>query len=234
MLLSDLFEQLASGELSQHQYGKNGTIAVANYPAVITTINRGLTALHARFPLSHKELTLQQFEGITDYKFDIKYAVSTADPSVTQRYIYDTVEDPFLDDMIRIDAAYDGEGNPVPINDEVDIRSWFTPNNDTIQIPSPTEGILVSIMYRANHKKIATTITDATTVVVDIPQSLEAALSAFVASKLFVSLGNATSIQLSAYYANQYSTELAQVERLNLLQSSQQNTNTKFIIGGWS
>lgn len=233
MKLDVFFEQLALGELSQHKLGKSGVITLADYPAVISHINRGLTALHSRFPLSHKELTLLQFDNITDYILDTKYSVSAADPTVAEKYIYDTAEKPFLDDLIRIDAAYDGQGCNVPINDEADIRSWFTPNNNTIQIPSPTAGVLVSVMYRANHAKIDRALTDPSLVDLVIPQCLEAALGAFIASRAFIALGNQTSAQLSAFYSQLYESEIKQVKRLNLLQSSQNSSNYKFLLGGW-
>lgn len=233
MKLDIFLEQLALGELSQHKLGNTGEIKPEDYPAVISHINRGLTALHSRFPLSHKELTLLQFDSITDYILDPKYSVSADDPTVDNKYIYDSVEKPFLDDLIRVEAAYDGQGFNVPLNDEFKVSSWFTPNNDTIQIPCPTEGVLVSIMYRANHAKIDRTLIDPTVVDIVLPQCLEAALGAYVASRIFVSLGNQSSAQLSSFYSQLYQAEIAQVERLNLLQTSEDSSNFRFVAGGW-
>ena len=233
MLLSELLEQLGFGELSQHKLSSSGVILPADYPATINHINKALTALHARFPLINKELNLLQFEGITDYQLDIKYSVSADDPTVGDKYIFDTIEKPFLNDLIRVDAAYDSEGYPVTLNDEGKITSWFTPTNDTIQIPNPTEGAMATIMYRAKHATIEPNPTSPEMISVNIPVCLEAALGAHIASRAFIALGNQTSIQLSAYFAQLYQTEIKQVIDLNLLQSSSNSSNMKFYKGGW-
>lgn len=233
MKLDELFEQLGFGELSQHKVSSSGIIIPSEYPAVISHINRALTALHSRFPLSHKELNLIQFEGITDYHFDTKYSVSAEDPSVTDKYIYDTVERPFLDDLIRIESAYDSLGYNIPLNDEAKTASWFTPTNDMVQIPCPSEGAIATIMYRANHAKLESNPVDPSIINIDIPACLEGALGAHIASRAFVSLGNQTSAQLSSFYAQLYKSEIQQVERLNLLQSSTDSSNYKFVMGGW-
>lgn len=233
MNLNTLFEQLAYGELSQHRVGKEGTIALADYPMLISHINHGLTLLHARLPLQHKELTLVQFKHITDYRLDPKYSVSAADPDVIDKYILDTVEEPFSDDLIRIQSVFDGAGCNIPLNDEYAPNSWFTPNPDTIQIPYPVDGNVAAIIYRANHIRIPTDTVDAKSVNIELPTVLENALAAHVASRVFVSLGSVTSGQLSSYYGKLYQAEVAQVERLNLLQSSESNSDIKFEKGGW-
>ncbi len=233
MNLNSLFEQLAFGELSQHRIGKEGRINPADYPTVISHLNHGLTLLHSRLPLQHKELTLLQFDQITEYRLDPKYSVSADDDSVDYKYILDTVEKPFKDDLIRIQSAFDGEGVNVPINDEYDETSWFTPNPDTIQIPFPVEGNVSAIMYRANHAKIPLDTTDISSVTVEIPAVLENALAAHIASRAYVSLGNQTSAALSSYYSGIYQNEVMMVERLNLLQSSENSSDVKFENGGW-
>lgn len=233
MNLNTLFEQLAFGELSQHRIGKEGVINPADYPTLISHINHGLTALHARLPLQYKEVVLKQFKQITEYKLDTKFSVSENNPDVENKYILDTEERPFLDDVIRIQSAYDSIGCNVPLNDEYSTSSWFTPNPDTIQIPFPVDGNLGVIMYRANHPKISLDTTDPSSVTIDIPAVLEGALAAHVASRAYVALGNVTSGQLSSYYAQVYQSEINQVERLNLLQSSESNSDIKFAKGGW-
>lgn len=231
--LNTLFEQLAYGELSQHRIGKEGLIDPSDYPNLISHINHGLTKLHSKFPLQHKELLLLQFKHITRYKLDTKYSISSNDSSVDYKYILDTDDEPFMDDVIRIESIYDSQGCNVPLNDEYAKNSWFTPNPDTIQIPYPVDGNLASIIYRANHVKIPLDTVDPENVDIEIPSVLEGALAAHVASRVYVSLGNATSAQLSAYYRAIYTDEVSQVERFNLLQSSEGSTDIKFIMGGW-
>lgn len=233
MKLDTLFQQLAFNELSQHKLSVSKVIKETDYPTVISHLNTALTALFSEFPLSYKEVTIKQFEGITDYILDTKYSVSEDDPTVTEKYIYDTEENPFLDDVLRIDSGYDARGHEVPINDIEDVRSWFTPNPNTIQMPSPTEGALVAVIYRANHLVIPMDTVDLSAVTVNIPACLEEALRAYIASIAFVSLGNQTSAQLSSYFKQLYLSKVIEVKRLNLLQTSHAGKNMKFINGGW-
>ena len=169
MTLEDLFETLALGELSQHKFGKGGVIDLEDYPALISYTNRALTALHSRFPLQHKELLITQFDEITDYVLDPKYSISADDASVENKYIADSVEYPFLDDLLRVEAAFNGDGASKPLNDEYRSDSWYTPNPDTIQIPYPVEGNVAAIMYRANHAMIPTDTTDPSSVTINLP-----------------------------------------------------------------
>ena len=109
------------------------------------------------------------------------------------------------------------------------------PNPDTVQIPFPVAGTSAAIVYRANHTKIAldTLVADAADTKIILPVSLETALSSYIASRVFISLGNESSARLSSFYSNIYKGEIAQVDRLNLLRSSESDTNIRFVNGGW-
>lgn len=233
MNLKELFDQLAYGELSQHKYGKSGAIVAEDYPALISHINHGLTALHARFPLQHKDVIIAQTTDQIDYILDVKYAVSNTASTAENKYILDTAEKPFLDDLLRIEAAYDSDDGSITLNDENLSNSWFTPNANTLQIPHAVTGKLATISYRANHARIPLTTTKPELITLDIPQCLESALGSYVASRCYVSLGNQTSAQLSAFYNQMYQSEINQIIRLNLLRESAPNTRTTFTERGW-
>lgn len=232
MTLQELFDRLALGELSQHKYGQSGSISTANQPAVINQVNMALTNLHSYFPLSEKELTLQQFDHITDYILDPLYAVSNNDPSINYKYIIDSDANPFTKDIIRIERAYDELGRQVTMNDEADACSWFTPAWDTIQVPFPNAENTSIIIYRANHPKIALDA-DPLNVEIEIPTYLEEALQAFVASRCYVSLGNASGAQLSSYYFQRYQEQIAHVERFSLLNQVDGDSNIKLGLKGF-
>ena len=70
MLLSEIFEQLTYGELSQINLGgkDDGGIASSDYPAVVAHINMALTELFKRFPLRLKEIQLQTYSTLTTYQ----------------------------------------------------------------------------------------------------------------------------------------------------------------------
>lgn len=230
MLLSDLFDRLATGELSQHKYGKTGAILVGDHPALINQLNIALTNLYAYFPLREKEVIIQQHETITEYQLDTKYAQSNIDSVEPIKYILDSVN-PFLDDVLRIEAVFDGEGTEVPLNNATRTDSWFTPSWDSLQIPAPVDGNVAAIVYRAKHTKIASDADVSTEVL--IPTCLEEALQAYIASRCFVSLGNQASASLASYYTNRYNEQIQWVERNNLLQSSTGDSNIKLSLKGF-
>jgi hypothetical protein len=203
MLLSELFDRLATGELSQHKFGKSGAILEDDRPAIINQVNMGLTALHTHFPLVEKEAQVLQQEGVLEY----------------------TLPDPTV---IRIETAYNAEGVQVPLNQGMLDGSWFLPAWNVLRIPEPVEGEYATVIYRANHPKV-----DLDTVEVVIPPSLEEALQAYIAGRCFVSLGNQSSASLSAYYTTRYEQQIQRVERDNLVRSSNEDTNHKLTLKGF-
>ncbi len=232
MLFSDLLEQLALGELSQHSIGSDGYISEEHYDKIIVQLNHGLTTLHTRFPLKTNELLLQQYEGVSEYKLSKEHAVSYEGVSLTDRWIIDSVFDPFLDDVLRIEQIWDEGGCQIPINDDNDTYSWFTVTPTTIQIPAPEPENMASVIYRANHPKIELGTKDLDTEI-DIPQNLVECLCAFIASRIYTSMGNQASAQLSAFYRARYQELLLEADRFNTFLSSDMDSNIGICRGGW-
>ncbi len=82
MLLSDLFDQLTYGELSQLEYGgvDNEGILLENYKRVVPHVNLALTELHKRFLIREEEVTIRCYDHIETYILDPKYAATTCRP----------------------------------------------------------------------------------------------------------------------------------------------------------
>lgn len=232
MTLGDLFEQLALGELSQHNIGSSGQIQEKDYPKLISHLNLALTAVHTLLPLKENEVVVQQYDHITEYRLSAVYAQSNPDPDIEYKWIVDTVESPFTEDILRIEAVFNEVGGPVPLNDEYDNTSMYSPAPDLLQIPFPVSDNAIVLVYRANHPKIPLNTTDLTTLV-DIPTSIQEAVQAYMASRLYVALANPTSAQLSSYYNRKFKDQIAIVERYNTLQSSDTESNIMFRLGGW-
>lgn len=166
MYLSKLFKQLATGELSQVAISENGSIQEDSYDAIITHLNIGLTKLYTRFPLLEKEVVIQQFEHITQYRLSSKYAVSNEDSTEVYKYIIDSTDNPFMDDVLRVEQVFDEEGNYIKLNDEyTDGRVFFTPAYDLLQIPMPEENNAVFVTYRADHPEVVLEDQEVTTTI---------------------------------------------------------------------
>ena len=69
MKLSDIFSQLAYGELSQVSLVDQGTglISTTKYAPVVAHVNMGLTALYTRFHLKESRLILPLRAGQVSY-----------------------------------------------------------------------------------------------------------------------------------------------------------------------
>lgn len=231
MLLQDLYDRLATGELSQHKMGNKGAIQEDDMPTLINHLNVGLTNLYSYFPISEKEVIIQQFEHITEYRINSKYALTNEDPSINYKWVMDSAEHPFKDDIIRIERAYDEVGCSIDINNENRCSSVFTTAWDTIQIPLPNPENVTVIMYRAKHPTITKDML--TSIEIQIPPVLEEALQAYIASRCFVSLGNQASAGLASYYQQKYQQQIDHVERHNLLQSGEGDSNIKLDLKGF-
>ncbi len=234
--LADIFEQLTYGELKQVTmggYGKGG-ISEEDFPELISHLNRGMIALYARFPIKENEVAIQQYDHITTYELNSKYSLSKNDPSVAYKYIIDTVENPFQDNVMRIDTAYDELGAEVPVNDYNNTNSIYTPTYDSIQIPFPVGSNTTFIVYRANHINIPLNSTD-TSIEIDLPTVLVEALLSYIASRVHASRTSSESaIQESINLLAKYERICMEVEQKNLLRNAEIPTNVRIDTDGWA
>jgi len=180
MFLSELFEHLASGELSQLSMGDidDLIIQVEDYPKIIPSVNLALTEIYKRFPINIDELILVQYEHISTYHLNKRFAQTNTESSEPYKYIDDTQFLPFNDNILKVEQVFNEIGVELSLNEEVDygefsvfgndisepfrgrhidhhIQSVKTPSYNTIQIlPAPIEDNNLLIKYRAHHKHI--------------------------------------------------------------------------------
>lgn len=237
MNLKDIFDQLTTGELSNLALGgresEDGEVEIENYPTLISHVNLALTALHTRFPLSEKEVILQQFDNITLYKLDIAYAESNTASTEPFKWIKDTAAKPFLDDVLRIDTVYNEVGDELPLNDLNNSDSVFTPNYDTVQIPFPVGTNAISLIYRADHPRIPLNTADVSKVAIQLPDYLLEALLAYVTSRVYAGMNTESSMAASATYLQKYNMLCQEVELRNVTHNSENSTNERLEINGW-
>lgn len=190
MLLSEIFDQLAYGELSKlHVSGENGEgIRPEHYNSMVSHINLGLTKLHTRFALRTSEVIVQLNEGVNTYSLSSKYSVSANQSDVPFKYIIDTPEAPFTDNILKVERVVDELGEVVFLNDSDEIYSVYTPTYNTLQVPEPSDEMSLCVLYRANHPKLSTGNVDPSTVEVDIPETHLEALLYFIAARVHSSI----------------------------------------------
>lgn len=235
MLLSEIFDYLAQGELRNLAIGGDGagTIPEVHRPTVIGHINLALTELHTRFPLKERELYLQQYDHIEFYKLSSQYAESNETSTEEYKYIVDSVDAPFTDDIIRIETAFDEVGNEIPLNDYTQDTSVFTPAYNMVQIPKPVGENVTVFIYRANHRTIPVDTTDPTLVEVDIPFTFLEAVMFYVAYRAYSNRTGNEGQAMSSTYKIKYEAACEFLQQHNAANDSYTIANNKPSMNYW-
>lgn len=237
MKLSEIFNQLTYGELSQIHLGgaDTGVIDEANYPKILAHINLGLTALHTRFPLKEGRLKLQTRPGMVTYPLNSRFAVCNTRSREVIRTIQDTASDSFKDDIHKVERVYQNT-QELGLNDEANPLSCFTPSAHVLRVPTEVaeEGALLQVVYRANHVPIAVGLGlfDPARVEVDLPYSHLEPLLYFVASRVNNPMGMANEFHAGNSYSAKYEAACQQLELQNL-RVDQGAQNTRLERSGW-
>ena len=248
MLLSEVFEQLTYGELSQLAIGgaEAGAIQEKNYSAIIASINLGLTALYKRFPLKEDTFQVQLQANKLTYPLAKAYALSNTASTEPVKYILDT-ESPFIGNIHKVERVYADTGYELKLNDHDDEYSLFTPSVNVIKVPAAIvaknfdlpellKTDKLSVVFRANHPIIPTgdDVPDPTEYELELPYSHLEPLLLFVASRLHNPLGMNpnTPVHTGNNYAAKYEAACQLLEKFNLRvdQGSQPDRLTQ---NGW-
>lgn len=233
MLLSELFQKLSFGELSSLSIAGEGSgvVPVANYPRLISQIQYGLNALHTRFPLRLKEVTLQLYDEVAFYYFRPEHSMSVG--TDYYKYIQDSPFEPFVNDILRIEAVFDEVGCELALNDDPLCCSLFTPSFDCLQVTHPMKETVLQVQYRADHDRIPLETTDPSTVEVRIPVSHEKALMFYVAGQIYSSMNGQEHTLKGQEFLAKYAAEVDYIEQHNLDNNGYVQTNIKPLLGGW-
>ena len=216
------------GELNKHGMMVDGVLTPEDKLKLLYHINVSLTELYTRFPLLTREVAVKQFSGITEYHLNSKYAVSNTTSPEPKKYIIDSRENPFTDDVIRVEQIYDEVGQVIVINDPNACNVAFAPAMDVIEIPNPVETNMMFAIYRALHPKVTVDTTDLL-----LPPQFKPALLSYVAHRVY-SGGTA---QEHAMLANQmlskYELFCTQQREYGMTNQDENIGNCKPSLGGW-
>jgi hypothetical protein len=198
MLLSDLFAQLTYAELSQIKLGGAGAngITKENQLQMLQHVNAGLTELHTRYHLKEGTLKLALDPTIDTYVLSKAYAVGNRESRKPVKYILDSVSQPFLDTVLKIERVYDEQGRELELNTSTDranplSQALRTPNLNTIVVPPALAATQLTVVYRANHPRIVKEDNsfDPSEVEIDLAPQYENALVLYIASRVFNPIG---------------------------------------------
>ena len=226
MLLEQIIDTIKYGELS------NISVESEEVPKIINFINLGLIQLYSKFPIVEKQVVIQQYNQISLYVLDYRFARSNINSLMPHRYILDTPEDPFMDDVMFITGVCDEWGRPVSLNDDHDPHSYFLVSHNTVQIPNANEHNSTFIIYRAKPKRIRTKEYNMMEEVI-LPEYLLEALSAYVGFKAMQSMTSEEGSALSDKFLDRYNTLVNEVQQNNLMNSNVSPTNIKLGFRGY-
>lgn len=226
--MSDIIKDLQYGELSAHGMFVSHPISEQDKERLIYHTNIALTELYTRFPLFTRELTLIQKEGKTVYLLDKVHAVTNKDDVNYDKYIIDSPEFPFNNDLIRILSVFNEEGDEIRINDSTADCVVTTPAPDMLEVPVPIDTNALFIIYQANHYKIATDTDE-----LMLPTNFKPALLAYIAYRVYSGGTAQEHVNLANLMLQKYELFCTQQRDYGTDNSMEFERNTKPCLGGW-
>lgn len=248
MKLSEIFGQLTSGELAQVGLGgaKTGAIAEADYHKVLNHVNLGLEDLHSRFTIRKGQLTLALQPGKATYSLSSKFAVNSRRSQELVRYVMDTPEEPFQDDIIKVERVLTDAGYEMVLNVDDDSESVSTPSTTLLRLPAVMvtgnpgdrpdylKTSQLEVFYRATHPPIVKPIGffDPTRVEVHLPRTYLQALLYFVAARVHNPMGMNQEFYSGTVFSSKYEQECLRLKDANV-EIDTKARNTRAERGGW-
>ncbi len=246
MLLSDIFDQLTYGELSQLEYGgvDDEGITVNEHKRIIPHINLALTEIHKRFKLRTEEIILHCEDHIETYHLTYEYAATNDASTQPYKYIHDSIFEPFQNNVLKVERVFNEDGQELHLNEtdpyiirtetlQQSRKAWTinTPTYNSIQIPYPMGTNALLIEYRADHPRIPVKGIDPTTIDVNVPSYLLEAFLQYIAARAYTSLGG-DSAQEGNNFMTKFEASVVKVEQLGLV-NTDNATNQKLEVNGW-
>jgi len=224
-------------------------IQVQDYPRVIPAINLALSELYKRFDLKRSEVVVQQYDQITMYKLDSRFAVTNVNSNEPIKYIEDSQYFPFQDDVLKIERVFNEEGEQLYLNQE---NAYTTPESglgsefygsdkywsvhipsyNVVQVPYPDSANQMIITYRAKHPTISSTITDPSIVNVDLPESLLEALLLYIGSRVNINRGTELSLAEGQLQMAKFEASISKITEMGII-NSDDTENSKLDSRGW-
>lgn len=228
MLLEDIYNDLANGELRSHAWAINGAIAEEHKPKIVSSINVCLTDLYTRFPLLTKQLTVILREGVTEYPLTKEYAMSSENKVGIIKHIYDTPKSPFIGDVLRIEGVYDEIGDEYLLNSMQGCKVALTPAPDVLEIPNPVDTNALFVTYRTKPEKVTTLSVD-----IPVPEQFRPAVLAYVAYRAYSGSSDTNQSNLAMVNYQKYELLCAQYLQYNMVNTDESVELCTFHLNNW-
>lgn len=239
MTLGEIFEHLASGELSNLFAGdlEGGQIKVEHRRRIAGHVKLGLTVLHERFLLREGSLTVNILPDKRVYVLDKDYVIGSGcnKSGIPEEDKYIVRNDtPFDNDLFKVEQVYDEEGKELILNVSGNRESLFTPNFKTIEIPKDFKSETLHIKYRQDHPRIENYLLETAPeyVEIELPYPYLRPLLLFVASRVFDPMGATGEYHEGNFYWGKFEGACRDLVNSNFQRDPEGETSS-FQLGGW-
>jgi hypothetical protein len=220
MQVSDLYRDLSLGELSNLSLANegNGTIKEEAKPRILLYANEALLRIYSRFVIRERDVLVKQYKHITNYHLLPRFAVNAGAAMNIEpiRYIHDLPNEPFEQEVLMILAVFNSDGLKLPLNDEHQPLSVFTPQVNVLQVPVPEDGKMLNLAYQCAHEKL----TNDPDSYIWVPEVLKGAFTAYIAYKVFSHMNTQESTAKAQEHMAVYDGICTELEVKNTLSTS--------------
>jgi hypothetical protein len=225
MYIKEIFEHLAQGELRTLAIGgmDDGGILRHNYDKIIPHINMGITEIYKRFPAQAQKIDIQCDPSILEYKLHRDYTQSSGTAPVL--YIMDSVEEPFLGDIIRIEEITGKVLNNN--NDDTSIHTDYL----SFIVPEATDE-LMELSYRAKLPHVDINTFYINTTELNLPYAYLSALLNYIGMRMTIGMPPKEGVSDSNTFLGRFEASIAKIFELGLVVTDN-TTNEKAINNGW-
>ena len=247
MKLQEVFDQLATGELSQISIGgtKMGVIDETNYAKILNHVNLGLKDLYKRFAIRNGRITLLLQPNQEMYPLTSAFLVGNLKSREPTRHLLQSPGEVFKDDLLKVEKVMVPNGPELPINVGNNALSVITSTSTRLYVPLeivnqgpeiPEEYRTTSLMlhYRAGHPHLSLPMGmfDPTKVEIQLPDSYLNALLLFIAARVHAPVGMAEEGRAANPWYSKYEAECSRLKGDNL-EIDQVVDNYRLNRGGW-
>lgn len=231
MRLQTILDHLRFGVLKGVDAGKYDSMhQPQDYPELLNFINLALSDLHTELPLRNETIFVDLNESISTYFLTGDYA-ATSTSGQPVKYIQDTADDPFTDNVITITKIEDELGNPYVLNDSNDCESITLPVFNAINVPNPQTGKTLKISYKANHPIIDIQTLSPTTEIL-IPTTVLNALGLYIKYQVYGGIISMEAQQASNAAFTLYQAEVERLRNVGVVMDDQ-TTSNQFEVDRW-
>jgi hypothetical protein len=199
-------------ELSDLVYAEPDAAIPTEYPSaalrlkLLPVINSALRQMHIDHQIAQMELVLRTDANITQYFLTVEHAESNA--ALVEKYIIDSVGNPYIGDLARIDEVLDENGRLVYSAHENFMGGFVRiPRWDCLTFSTPLDQKEYLVRYRASAPVMVENQTDAS-VSLSLPPGYVDLLRLKVAERVY----GAQKTQESVLKASQYRGEAKELE----------------------